>query len=103
MPAGVRPCLALALAAACAGITYTLPESESANTRDSATCTFVIFYDTPISKMAAANVGHAPSLAMSTQAFDRLRPTRQTVQTVGQRTHRPTGRRPLVRRHTQRA
>jgi hypothetical protein len=68
VPAGVRPCLALALAAACvAGITYTLPESESANTRDSVTCTFVIFYDTPtnqsiISKMAAANVGppHLP-------------------------------------------
>lgn len=108
VPVGTRPWLAVCVA----GITYTLPESESANTRDSVTCTFVIFYDTPPnhqptirSKMVAANVGTgAPSLAMSAQAFYRLRQTQSSVQTVGDpRTHRPTDRHPLVRRHTQRA
>jgi len=44
MPHGDVGVLARVEGSACAGMTYTLPEAESANARDSVTCTFVMSY-----------------------------------------------------------
>ena len=84
-----------------AGITYTFPEAESAKTRDSVTCTLLIFWKKRISKnnneQKYMTKEHALFHAASTREF----PQTHDHHLPGQRTRHPIGTRLRARQHRQ--